>query len=62
MEKVTSAEWKPWHYLRWKSGRLSDRWQRVKARVLWRRQFSKDLLSKFDELITWIRLLNNRNL
>jgi len=34
----------------------------VKARVMWRRQFSKDLLSKFDELITWIKLLNNRNL
>jgi hypothetical protein len=61
MEKATLREWRPWPYLRWRSTRFSARWRQVKAWATWRRQFSKDLLSKFDELIVWIRLLNNRN-
>ena len=62
MEKATSAQWRLLPYLRWRSTRFSNRMRAVKARVMWRRQFSKDLLSRFDELITWIKLLNNRNL
>jgi len=37
--------------------RLSDRWRAVKARVFWRKAFSDNLLSRFDELILSVRLL-----